>query len=121
MGEILLKLMEVTVGKVSEKQGGVRKGRGCVDEIFATKMLMEEYLGKDKKLYAAFMDLEKTYDKVNREALWSVLKTCGVGEQLLKGIQAFYREANACVRVGGKFSESRGGYEAGVCDVTMVV
>ncbi len=26
--------------------------------------------------------------------------------QLLKGIQAFYREANACVRVGEKFSES---------------
>ncbi len=30
----------------------------------------------------------------------------GVGGQLLKGIQTFYREANACVRVGGKFSES---------------
>ncbi len=37
------------------------------------KMLVEEYLGKDKTLYAAFMDLEKAYDRVNREALWSVL------------------------------------------------
>ncbi len=57
---------------------------------------------KDKKLYAAFMDLEKAYDRVDREALWSVLRIYGVGGQLLKGIQAFYREANACVRVGGK-------------------
>ncbi len=24
----------------------------------------------------------------------------------VKGIKAFYREANACVRVGGKYSES---------------
>ncbi len=39
------------------------------------KMLVEEYLGKDKKLYAAFMDLKKAYDRVDREALWSVLKT----------------------------------------------
>ncbi len=52
------------------------------------------------------MDLEKAYDRVDREALWSVLKICGVGGQLLKGIQAFYRKVNACVRVRGKFSWS---------------
>ncbi len=52
------------------------------------------------------IDLEKAYDRVDREALWSVLKIYAVGGQLLKGIQTFYREANACVRVGGEFSES---------------
>ncbi len=52
------------------------------------------------------MDLEKAYDRVDREALWSVLRIYGVGGQLLKGIQAFYKEEKACVRVGGKFSES---------------
>ncbi len=69
------------------------------------------------------MDREKAYDGIDREALWSVLKTYGVGGQLLKGIQTFYREANACVWVEGKFSESfgAGGSEAGVCDVTKVV
>ncbi len=82
---------------------------------------MEGYLGKDKKLYAAFMELEKAYDRVNRKAPWSVLRI--YGRQLLKGIQAFYREANACVRVGEVQLEfcSEGGSEAGVCDVTMVV
>ncbi len=106
-GRILTeRLMEATEGKVSEEQGGFRKERGCVDQIFAMNRLVEEYLQKDKKLYAAFMDLEKAYDRVNREALWSVLRVYGVCGQLLKGMQAFYREANACVRVGGKFSES---------------
>ncbi len=61
---------------------------------------MEEYLGKDKTLYAPFMDLEKAYNRVDREALWTVLYIYGVGGQLLKGIQTFYRETNACVRVG---------------------
>ncbi len=46
------------------------------------------------------------YNRVDREAVWSVLKNYGVDGQLLKEIQAFYWEANACVRVGGKFSES---------------
>ncbi len=52
------------------------------------------------------MDLEKAYNRVDREALWSVLKIYGVGGQLLKGIQAFYKEANAYVRVQGKHTES---------------
>ncbi len=71
------------------------------------------------------MDLEKAYDRVDREALWSVQYIYGVSGQLLQGIQAFYRGANACVRVGGEFSKSFavevGVSEAGVCNVTMVV
>ncbi len=55
------------------------------------KMLVEEYLGKYKKLYADFIDLKNAYNRADREALWSVLKIYGVGQQLLKGIQAFYR------------------------------
>ncbi len=74
---------------MSNEKGGFRKGR-CVDQIFAMKRLVEESLEKDKKLYAAFMDLEKAYDKVDGEARRSVLRICGVGGQLLKGIQAFY-------------------------------
>ncbi len=45
-GRILTeRLMEVTEGKVSEDQGGFKKGRGCVDQIFAMKRLVEGYLG----------------------------------------------------------------------------
>ncbi len=92
---------------MSEEQGGFRKGRGCIDQIFEMKRLVEEYLGKDKKLYTAFMNLEKAYDQIDR-ALWNVLHIYGVGGQLLKGIQAFYRRANACVRVGGKAADVKG-------------
>ncbi len=61
-GRILTeRLMGVREGKVSEEQGGFRRGRGSVDQIFAMKKLVEEYLGKDKKLYTAFMDLEKAW------------------------------------------------------------
>ncbi len=50
--------MEVTEGKVSKEQGGFREERGCADQTFTIKRLVEEYLEKDKKLYAAFMDLK---------------------------------------------------------------
>ncbi len=96
--------MEVTEGNVSEEQGGFRKGRGCVDQIFAMKRLVEEYLIKDKSCMQLLWILRSHMIGLT-EKLSSVLKIYGVGGQLSKGIQAFYREANACVRVGGKWSE----------------
>ncbi len=69
-GRILTeRLMQVTEKKVGDEQGRFRKGKSCVDQIFTLKMLMEEYFGKDRKLYAAFMDLEKAYDRVDRKVL----------------------------------------------------
>ncbi len=49
-----------------------------------------------------------------------------MGGHLLKGIQVFfYRDADACMRVGGEFSESFavevGVRQGPVCDVTMTV
>ena len=38
----MVRLMEVTEGKVSEEQRGFRKGRGCVDQIFTIRMMVEE-------------------------------------------------------------------------------
>ncbi len=38
------------------------------------------------------MDLEKAYDRVDREALWNVLRIYGVGGQLLKAIKAFIED-----------------------------
>ncbi len=92
--------MQVAEKKVSDEQGDFRRGKSCVGKIFVIKMLVE-----DGKLYATFMDLEITYDRIDRKALYNVLKVYGVGGQLMKGI-TFYREMNACVKVDGELRDS---------------
>ena len=52
-----------------------------------------------------FMNLEKEYDRVNREALWQVLRMYDVGGILLNGIKSVYVNSLACVRVKGGESE----------------
>ncbi len=79
-------------------KGSFRKGKGCVDQIFTIKMSVEEYLGKDEQLYSLY-GLETAYDRVDREALWNVVKIYGVGWQLMEGIKAFHREVSGCVKV----------------------
>ena len=36
-----------------------------------------------RRVYAGFMNLEKAYDRVDREALWQVLRMYDVGAKLL--------------------------------------
>ena len=34
-------------------------------------------------MYFAFLDLEKVYDRVDRDAMWNVLRVYGIGGRLL--------------------------------------
>ena len=44
----------------------------CVDQIFTVKQVNEKGQVKECRVYMCFMDLEKTYDMVKKEALWQV-------------------------------------------------
>ena len=94
-----------TVDKVMDEQGGFRTGRGCNDQIFAVKQIVEKTIEKDRKTYMAFVDLEKAYDNVSREKLWKVLYAYGVKGRLLRAIQALYVNGRAKVKVGEMESE----------------
>ncbi len=106
-GRILYeRMMKITDKSVGDEQVGFRRGRGCVDQIFAMNMLVEQYLEKDRKLFAAFMYLEEAYDRVDRKGPWDTLRVYGVRGQLLEGIRSFYENASASVRLNGELSES---------------
>ena len=54
--------------------------------------------------HKGFIDLEKVYNRVNREALWQVLRMYDMGRKLLSGIKSLYVHSSACVRA--KWGES---------------
>ena len=41
-------------------------------------------------MYFAFLDLEKAYDRVDRDAMWNVLRLNGIGGRLLRGVKNLY-------------------------------
>ena len=108
---IIERVKEITRGVIGGEQGAFMDGRGCVDQIHTVRLMIEKYICKRRKLYAAFIDLEKAYDRVDRKALWDVLRIYGVGGELLSAVRAFYVDSNACVRIDGVESES---FEIGV-------
>ncbi len=72
-GRVLIERIRTkTESVVGEEQCGFRSGRGCVDQVFAVRQIVERNLGKGKDVFWAFMDLEIAYDRIDREALWKV-------------------------------------------------
>ncbi len=72
----------------------------CGSNIFLQDGSRKDIKRKGKKLYTAFMDLEKAYDRVDWLALWEVLRIYGVGGKLLSAIKSFYETASACITHG---------------------
>ena len=53
--------------KFSNRQYGFMQGKSTTDALFALRVLMEKYREGPKELHCVFVDLEKAYDKVQRE------------------------------------------------------
>jgi len=50
-------------------QFGFMKGQGTTDTIFIVRQMQENFRAEGKKLYFGFVDLEKAFDRVSREAI----------------------------------------------------
>ena len=60
---------------------------------------MKKHRRKKCRVYVGFIDLEIGYDRVNREALWQVLRKYDVGGKLLNAIKYMYIKSLGYVRV----------------------
>ncbi len=76
---LIKRFREGTEGMIRDEQGDFRRGRGCVDQIFAVRQVCEKYLAKGKEVFWAFMDLEKAYDRTDRKGHWTILRLYGLG------------------------------------------
>ena len=84
--------------KIDAMQFGFMPGKGTTDAIFTVWQMQEKYGCKGKKLYFAFVDLEKAFDRVPREVTRWALRKAGVEEWLVKAVMAMYEGAQTVFR-----------------------
>ena len=59
---------------------------------------------KKKELWMAFIDLEKSFDRVSREVIQWALRESGVEEWLISVIKSMYDGAMTAVKIGASES-----------------
>ena len=82
---------------IDDMQFGFRPGKGTTDAIFTVRQMQEKHGRKGKKLYYAFVDLEKAFDRVPREVTRWALRKVGVEEWLVSTVMAMYKGAETVV------------------------
>ena len=53
------------------------------------RQVCEQFLAIGKRSILGFMDLEKAYNRIDRDGLWNVLRLYGQGGRLVKGVKSF--------------------------------
>ena len=92
-GRILIeRVRALTEGMIGDEQCGFRSGRGCVDQVFVMKQMSEKFCGKNKRLYVAYMDLEKAYDRIDRDDCWEYMVSKEVDSEVYKGRRSWARK-----------------------------
>ena len=64
--------------EVSGTQFGFMPGRSTTEPTFMLRQLIEKFRRKRKKMHVVFGDLEKAFDRVQRNVIWEVLKRKGL-------------------------------------------
>ena len=86
---------EVEIGR---QQLGFMKGVGVTDGIFTVRQMMEKCRGKQQTLHMCFIDLEKAYDRIPRDAVWRGLRERNVPEKYVRIILETYMDVTTRVR-----------------------
>ena len=107
---IIRRISEAVDQRLRQEQAGFRKGRGCMDQIFTLRNIIEQCTEWQRQLYINYMDFEKAFDSIHRECLWYILRAYGIPQQIVLVISSFYN--NFKCRVGN--SESSFGVKTGV-------
>jgi len=103
---VILNRMAVSLDKkLREEQAGFRRGRGCIDQIFALRNIVEQCLEWNAPLFINFVDFKKAFDSVHRESLWAVMRHYGVPQKVVSLIALFYERFECGVIVGHSISD----------------
>src|SRR6267154_2254273 len=106
--KVLKRVIEARVRKMvklEEMQFGFSPEKGTTDAIFIVRQVQEKFLGKQKELWMAFVDLEEAFNRVPRDVVWWALRHVGVEEWIVNLIKSMYEEVTTSVKINGEESE----------------
>ena len=91
-----------SVMPISPNQIGFQKGNRTADHIFVLNTIINKIVKHDKKkLYIAFIDFRKAYDKINRTLLFLKLQRAGVSGLFYENLKKIYSSVNYLIKVKG--------------------
>ena len=84
--------------EIPDVQAGFRKGRGTRDQIANICWIIEKARDFQKNIYFCFIDCPNSFDCVDQNKLWKILKEMGIADRLTCLLRILYAGKEATVR-----------------------
>ena len=102
---IMLKIVQARLQQYMNQelpvvQARFRKGRGTRDQIANIRWIIEKTREFQKNIYFCFIDYAKTFDYVDHNKLWKILKEMEVPDHFIYFLRNLYAGQEAAVRTG---------------------
>ena len=94
----LTTILEMTDG-ISPLQSGSRRKYSAPWTILARSAIIKQTRATDKDIYVLNIDLNKAYNRVNREKLWTILWNKGIKGKLIKAIISTYSHCSETIMI----------------------
>ena len=94
------RLQQYVNHELSDVQAGFRKGRGTRDQIANIQWIIEKAREFQKNTYFCFIDHAKTFDCVDHNKLWKILRDMGIPDHLTCLLRSLYAGQEATVITG---------------------
>ena len=99
MLKMLLARLQLYVNQeLPDVQDGFRKGKGTRDQIANIRWILEKAKEFQKSIYFCFIDYAKSFDCVNHNKLWKILKEMGISDHLTCLLRNLFAGQEARVR-----------------------
>ena len=91
--------------ELPDVQAGFRKGRGTRDQIANIRCIIEKARELQKNIDFCFTEYAKTFDCVEHDKLWKILKELGIPDHLTCLLRNLYAGQDATVRTGHRATD----------------
>ena len=102
--KVMLKILQARlqqfVNREPDVQAGFRKGRGTRDQIDNICWIIKKAREFQKNIYFCFIDYARTFDCVDHNKLWKILKESRILDHLTSLLRNLYASQEATVRTG---------------------
>ena len=93
-------------GNIVEEQNGFRKGRSCLDNIYALTTIIRNRMNQGSNTFCAFVDFKKAFDWVDRDLLlYKLLVNYKIDGKFYNTIKSLFYNNTASVRLNGTLTK----------------
>ena len=83
---------------ITDAQFGFKEKHSTIDAIFALHSIITKYVTGGRRLYCAFIDFQKAFDRIYLDGLWFKLLKLGVNGRMLRILISMYNNVRSCVK-----------------------